>query len=56
MIRVGVMKLFKFGEADSWIMDAPALYEELKRLARKNVTMYLTEDKLTDENRDITNW
>ncbi|UCE23714.1 MAG: AAC(3) family N-acetyltransferase [Candidatus Zixiibacteriota bacterium] len=56
MIRVGVMNVFKFGQADLWIMEAPKLYQEMKRLARKNVTMYLTEDKLADENRDITTW
>ena len=56
MIRKGVMKVFKYGQADLWIMEASELFEELKRLARKNVTMYLTEDKLTDENRDVSNW
>lgn len=54
--RNGILRPFRYGEADSWIMDARALYEELKRLAGKNVTMYLTEDRLTDINRDIENW
>ncbi len=56
MIRRGIMTVCKFGQADLWIMPARALFEEMKRLARKNVTMYLTEDKLTAENKDITNW
>ncbi|MEW6412598.1 MAG: AAC(3) family N-acetyltransferase [Candidatus Zixiibacteriota bacterium] len=56
MIRVGLMKQFKFGQADSWLMEARALYDELKRLAQKGVTMYLTEDGLSPENRDVLNW
>jgi aminoglycoside 3-N-acetyltransferase len=54
--RKGIMKWFRYGECDSWLMDAVELYDELKRLAAKGVTMYLTEDKLTDRNRDIENW
>jgi aminoglycoside 3-N-acetyltransferase len=52
----GILKRFPFGEADSWIMEAEVLHRELKRLAAKDVTMYLTEDQLTDRNRDIENW
>lgn len=56
LARKGILKRFKFGEAESWVMQADLLFEELKRLAARNVTIYLTEDKLTDENRDTENW
>jgi aminoglycoside N3'-acetyltransferase len=52
----GVLKWFRYGNADSWIMAADVLCKELKRLATKGVTIYLTEDRLTDQNRDIENW
>jgi len=52
----GILKRFTFGDVDSWIMEAVPLYNELKRLAEKGVTMYLTEDRLTDQNRDVSNW
>jgi len=54
--RKGILQWFKFGSADSWMMQSDILFEELKRLAGKGVTMYLTPDKLTDENRDFENW
>lgn len=54
--RVGILKHFRFGHAASWTMEAALLYEELKRLADKGITMYLTPDKLDDRNRDIENW
>ncbi|MFH1893111.1 MAG: AAC(3) family N-acetyltransferase [Candidatus Zixiibacteriota bacterium] len=56
LARKGILERFKFGDAESWVMQADVLYEELKRLATKHVTMYLTEDKLTDENRDTESW
>jgi len=54
--RAGILKRFRFGSTDSWTMRADVLYEELKRLADKNVTMYLTPDKLNERNRDTENW
>ena len=51
-----IMKPFRCGHANSWIMEAADLFEELKRLASKNVTMYLTENRLTAQNRDVENW
>ncbi|MFC1888530.1 AAC(3) family N-acetyltransferase [Thermodesulfobacteriota bacterium] len=56
LIRKGVMRRFQYGDADSWIMEADALYEELKRLAGKGVTMYLTEERLDNRNRDPEAW
>jgi len=55
-IRKGILRSFKYGSADSWVMDAQALYQELKKLAQKNVTMYLTEKALKPINKDILNW
>jgi aminoglycoside 3-N-acetyltransferase len=54
--RTGIYKSFRYGEAQSWIMESVDLYNELKRLASKGVTMYLTPERLTDQNRDIENW
>jgi aminoglycoside 3-N-acetyltransferase len=56
LARKGILKRFLFGEADSWIMEAEVLYSELKRLAAKGVTMYLTKNQLTDQNKDIEDW
>jgi len=52
----GILKAFHYGQADSWLMDSVELFDELKRLAAKGVTMYLTKDKLTIENSDVDNW
>jgi len=54
--RKGIYKPFQYGEAKSWLMESVDLFNELKRLAAKGVTMYLTPDRLTDQNRDIENW
>jgi len=56
LTRKGILKRFRYGETDSWVMEVPELMEELKRLIRKGVTMYLTKDQLTGENRDIGSW
>jgi len=54
--KKGIMKFFKYGLADAWYMRADILYEELKRLAYKGVTMYLSEDQLDEHNKDTDNW
>jgi len=56
LARRGILKPFRFGEVESWAMEAVSLYEELKRLATKGMTMYLTKGRLTERNRDIENW
>jgi aminoglycoside 3-N-acetyltransferase len=56
LARKGILRRFLFGEADSWIMESEVLHSELKRLAAKDVTMYLTKDQLTDQNKDTENW
>ncbi|HPJ67666.1 MAG TPA: AAC(3) family N-acetyltransferase [Desulfobacteraceae bacterium] len=43
--RKGILRWFMFGDAESWVMDTQHLYSELKRLAGKGITMYLTKDK-----------
>ncbi len=55
-LRKGILKTFKYGASDSWVMNSLSLYNELERLAAKNVTMYLTESALTAQNKDIMNW
>jgi hypothetical protein len=54
--RKGILRRFNYGRADCWVMQSDILFEELKRLASKGVTMYLTPNKLTDENRHIESW
>jgi aminoglycoside 3-N-acetyltransferase len=54
--RKGIYKPFQYGEAKSWLMESVELFNELKRLAAKGVTMYLTPERLTDQNRDIESW
>lgn len=56
LTRGSIMRSFPCGAGQAWVMPARPLYDELKRLATKGVTMYLTSEKLTDENRDIENW
>jgi len=41
--KLGIMRHFQFGNADSWVMNAAPVFEELKRLAKKGITIYLTE-------------
>jgi aminoglycoside 3-N-acetyltransferase len=52
----GIMRTFPCGVTQAWVMPALPLYDELKRLAAKGVTMYLTQKQLTDQNRDIDKW
>jgi aminoglycoside N3'-acetyltransferase len=54
--RKRIYKPFNYGEAQAWSMESVELLNELKRLAAKGVTMYLTPERLTDQNRDIENW
>lgn len=56
LARKGILKWFDYGEADAWVMEAVELYRELRRLAEKGITMYLTEKRLTDRNREIDKW
>jgi len=56
LARKGILKRFKFGDAESWVMQTDVLFEELKRLAAKHVTMYLTENELNDKNKDTESW
>ncbi|MBT3253107.1 MAG: AAC(3) family N-acetyltransferase [Candidatus Marinimicrobia bacterium] len=41
--KLGTMRHFRFGNADSWVMNAAPVFEELKRLAKLGITIYLTE-------------
>jgi hypothetical protein len=56
LTRRGILVPFRMGNAEAWVMGANPLYHELKRLAGKNVTMYLTESALDDGNRDPSDW
>ena len=41
----GVLRWFRYCDTDAWVMHARPLYAELKRLAVKGITMYLTRDQ-----------
>lgn len=43
--RKGILQRFRFGNAESWVMDSGDLCAELKRLAGRGITMYLTRDE-----------
>lgn len=57
--RKGMLRWFMFGDAESWVMDTQPLYSELKRLAGKGITMYLTKDKwrtMSGGSESIDSW
>ncbi len=57
--RLKIIRWFKYGEAKSWVMQAMPLYEELRRLAAKGITMYLTRDewlKMNAGDESIESW
>lgn len=56
LVRKDLLTEFRCGAAEAWAMPARPLYNELKRLAAKGVTMYLTPEQLTDKNSDIDSW
>ena len=56
---IGLMRQFKFGNAASWVMHAAPVFKELERLAKKGVTIYLTESQWKEMNRgnpSIDSW
>ncbi len=56
---LGVMRHFQYGKADSWVMKAAPVFEELKRLAKKGITIYLTEAQwkaMNEGNSSIDSW
>ena len=57
--KLGIMQHFKFGNADSWVMEAKPVFIELKRLAKKGITIYLTEAEwksMNSGNKSIDSW
>jgi len=57
--RRGIIHWFTYGEAKSWVMRAALLYKELRRLADRGITMYLTRDewlKMNAGNESIESW
>jgi aminoglycoside 3-N-acetyltransferase len=43
-LRRGILRPFRYGEADSWVVEARPFFGELKRLAEKGITIYTTEE------------
>ena len=57
--RMGIFKTFKFGNANAWVMEAQPVLVELKRLASKGITIYLTKEKWKTMNQgdeSIASW
>ncbi len=57
--KLGIMKHFQYGNADSWVMNARPVFVELKRLAEKGITIYLTKDQwleMNDGDASIDSW
>jgi aminoglycoside 3-N-acetyltransferase len=43
MRRQGILHEFKLGYANSWIVDSKAFYDQLKFLAQRGITIYITK-------------
>jgi len=56
LTRKGLLKQFYFGNAKSWIIETVPLYNELKRLAQKNITIYLSKEEWDKRNESIDSW
>ena len=41
----GVLHEFRFGQSNTWIVDAKLFYEEMKLLARRRITIYTTKQE-----------
>jgi len=57
--EAGILRWFRFGRADAWVMNARPLYDELRRLADKGITMYLTREQwktMNDGNTSTDSW
>ncbi len=56
MIRKGLYRPFRYGAADAWVMDAKPFYDEMKRLAQKGITIYLTEEQWVKRGESVESW
>lgn len=54
--RKGILQRCRFGKADSWTIEANPLSIELKHLASKGITMYLTKKQWDSRNESIDSW
>jgi len=52
LMRVGILKIFPCGKTAAWIANAAALYQELKRLAARGITIYSTEEQISSAGVD----
>ena len=55
----GILQWFHVGNANAWTVNAQPLYTELKRLAEKGITMYLTKKEwqaMNSGHTDIDSW
>jgi aminoglycoside N3'-acetyltransferase len=56
MRRKGIYRAFRYGEADAWVMEAKPFYDEMKRLAQKGITIYLTQAEWEKRNEALESW
>lgn len=54
--RRGILTDFRYGEANAWVIEAQPFYGELKRLASKGVTIYLTEEEWKRSGEPVESW
>lgn len=52
----GLLKTFTFGRAASWYVDAGEIYTEVKRLAEKGITIYLTQEEWEKRGESLESW
>jgi aminoglycoside 3-N-acetyltransferase len=54
--RKGLLREFRYGASRAWSIDAGPFYDELKRLAKKGVTIYLTEREWAERGEPVESW
>ena len=56
LTRLGVLRHFTFGNAPSWLIRAGAQHHEVKRLAEKGITMYMTREEFDRRGESLESW
>jgi len=57
--KLGIYQAFQYGNAESWVMHAQPVLAELRRLATKGITIYLSKEKwksMNSGNESIDSW
>lgn len=56
LTRLGLLQHFNFGNAPSWLIRAGAQHNEVKRLAQKGITMYMTREEFDRRGESLESW